>query len=603
MWSFFEGHHGADFRTTCEVLQKAGVKGTLANFVLDTRPEKWQENAHRTKILNEYGIKPNWGHLAGVARSGLQGPGDPDKMFAWIKAHPQVAYYNLFWETSIKGHSTTTCPPEIRGQEAHMWEIEGQKEIDTYMDFGKIWAARARQEAPEKRISFGNGFPLFTSVMLRSGFPHDYIDGLGLDFDMYTAAPEDQPSMWYAPFSGIFYLRELRKLYDCETKPIWLTEAIYCPTSPIWITEREQADYYVRSHLLALAMGVERFGMCAEPIDPDGWYHYGHYGPVGLCHATPEMNPRQAYPAYAAMTGILDNARFDQMVDLPSPHVYGLRFRKNDDTFIHAFWTVNGSRRLNLQPIGDQLMTVYNRDGRVISDDVRVENGTLSFQLTESPQYLVGPEKIKVLSLVDSDAIPGPENNQILIQFESLDDWAVLSEPLEGYESINPATPIAWGQLDLSIENNHLKIRPPKVGKTHSLETICMMLEYRGEPLQIPESARGIGVRARGNRSWGRVVYVLEDQNGDRWISARSQTPVDVDGEIYLETKLPKAPSGSQSGYHGYRPWQREKNDIIPEYPLRLTHLLFETRTHVIHGPNLQPLSDNGFVVESIELR
>jgi hypothetical protein len=603
MWSFIENHHGADIETTCEILRKAGVKGTLANFVLDDNPEKWKENAQRQAILNEHGIKVNWGHLAGVARTGLNGLGDLDKRFAWIKAHPQVEYYNLFWETSIAGQPGTTCPPEIRGQAPVKWDAAGQKHIETYMEFGTSWAARARQEAPDKRISFGNGFPLFTSTMLLAGFPQEYIDGFGLDFDMYTAAPEDQPSMWYAPFSGIYYLRELRKLYNCESKPIWLTEAIYCPTSPIWISERQQADYYVRAHLLALAMGVEKFGMCAEPIDPDGWYHYGHYGPVGLCHATPEMNPREAFCAYAAMTGILDGARFDQMVPLNSPHVYCLRFRKQEDTYIHALWTVNGSRRLDLQLDPHEALTVYNRDGKVITKELAIQNGKLSLQPDESPHYLVGPKHLKVLRLVDTEQVAEPENNQCLVQFESLDDWHVQVEPLEGYEAINQATPLAWTMLDLRIENKTLRIRPPKASKSHPLETICMVLQHTGESLRIPETAEAIGVRARGDRSWGRVVFVLEDNNGNRWVSARSQTPVDVDGKIYLETQLPKAPSDNQAGYIGYSSWQREKNDLVPEYPMQLTHLLFETRTHVIHGPELVPLSNSGFVVKAIELR
>ena len=567
MWTFFEGHHGADIRTTCDVLRKAGVRGTLANFILDTNPEKWQENARRTAILNEYGIKPNWGHLAGVHNTGLKGVKDMDAQFAWMKAHPQVEYYNLFWETPITGLPTTTCPPEIREGTPITWNSESQEQINTYKEFGITWATRTRQEAPEKRISFGNGFPLFTSEMLRAGFPHEYIDGFGLDFDLYTAAPEDQPSMWYAPFSGIFYLRELRKLYNCENIPIWLTEAIYCPTSHIWITEREQADYYVRAHLLALAMGVKKFGMCAEPIDPDGWYHYSHYGPVGLCHATPEMNPRQAFSAYAAMTGILDNARFDQIVHLDSPHVFCLRFRKADNTFIHAFWTVNGSRRLDLQMKANEELTAYNRDGKVINNEISTGNGALSLLLDESPQYLVGPNHFDILQLKETDPVPAPKNTIKLVQFDSLHDWHVQTEPLTGYESINPATPLAWANLDLSIKNKSLHIRLPKANQTHPLETICMTLKYTGQSLLIPETAEAIGVRAKGNRSWGRVVFILQDKNGDQWVSARSQTPIDVDGEIYLETQLPKAPSHNQAGYKGYRSWQRDNNDLVPEYP------------------------------------
>jgi len=603
MWSFFEGHHGAGFHTTADILRKAGVRGTLVNFVLRTNPEKWEENTQRTAILDEYGIKPNWGHLAGVHRTGLDGLGNPDKKMTWIKAHPQVEYFNLFWESYIKGYPSQTIPPEILGKTPLEWDEIGKKEIETYMDFGIAWAKRLREEAPDRKISIGNGFPLFNSVMLRSGFPHEYIDGLGLDFDMYTSAPEEQPSMWYAPFSGIFYLRELRKLYGYETKPIWLTEAIYCPTSPIWISEREQADYYVRTHLLARAMGVEKFGMCAEPIDPDGWYHYSHYGPVGLCHATPELNPREAFCAYATMTGVLDGARFDQIISSGSPHVFWLRFQKYDNTYVHAIWNVNGSRQLDLKMDINEDLIAYNRDGRIITQELISEKGNLVIEINESPQYLVGPKNLTVRHLGKTKLIPSAANTRSFIRFESLDDWEVQEEPLDGYAAINPATPLAWHKVEVNVEQGALSVRPAKENNTHPLETTCTVLRYRGEPLYIPENTQSLVAHVEGDRTWGRVVFILEDQKGDRWISARSQTPVDVDGEIYLETMLPKYLPGNPPGYTGYRPWERENNDLIPEYPLRLTHLLFETRTHVIHGPELVPLSDNGIIVESVSIR
>lgn len=608
MWSFFEGHHGADIETTCEVLRKAGVKGTLTNFILGTEPRTWAENVLRTETLRAHGIEPNWGHLAGIANTALDGLGELDTKFAWVKAHPQVKYYNLFWETNVSRRAPRQCPPEIRGRSPMQWNQEEQERIDTYLAFGKTWAARARKDAPDIQLCFGNGFPDFTRAMLQAGFPLEYIDGLGLDFDMYTSAPEDQPSMWYAPFSGIYYLRELRQVYHCEDKPIWLTEAIYCPTSPIWTTERQQADYYVRAHLLALAMGVEQFGMCAEPIDPDGWYHYSHYGPVGLCHAPPEINPREAYCAYAAMTGLLDGANFDAMMDLGSPHAYGLRFRKADGRGVHAFWTVNGTRNLHLLLEGKDEFTVYNRDGRDITTEVAERQSEsrricITFRLDESPVYLVGPTQYEISDLSETEALSRPSGTKSLVRFDTLDGWEASREPLAEYEELNLATPVAWVNLDVQVEDRALIIRPLIAEKTHPLETLCMVMRYTGDPLLIAEQNKAVGVYARGNRSWGRVVFLLEDANGDRWVSARSQTPVDVDGEIYLETALPRAPSKSYPGFRGYGSWHREKDDVIPEYPLRLTGLLFEIRTHAIHGPDLVPLSEKGFSVASIEVR
>ncbi len=607
MWSFFERHHGADIETTADVMRKAGVKGTLCNFVLGTDPSTWDENARHTEILRAYGIEPNWGCLAGIANSALEGLGNLDEKFAWIHAHPQVRYYNLFWETTINPQKTLCFPPEICGRAAAEWNEEEQERINTYLRFGKTWAQRARKDAPQIQLCFGNGFPMFIAAMLRAGFPLEFIDGLGLDFDMYTSAPEDQPSMWYAPFSGIYYLRELRKIYRCEDKPIWLTEAIYCPTSPIWITERQQADYYVRAHLLALAMGVERFGMCAEPIDPDGWYHYSHYGPVGLCHATPEMNPREAFCAYSTMTGVIDDAKFDAMVDIGSPHVYGLRFLKKDGSAVHALWTVHGSRRLSLGVDAMTMLNVIDRDGRNITQNVvrrrQSDKIIVTLSLDESPIYLIGTTTFDDIGLSGTEPIPPPKGTKPLLRFETLNGWQCLREPLPRYAEINPSTPIAWVDLDVQVDRGMMRVRKPDDVTAHPLETLCMVLQRTGDPVLIPAETKAIGVSVEGYHSWGRVVFILEDAKGHRWVSARSQTPIDIDGQAYLETELPKAPDERFPGYRGYRAWHREADDSIPEYPLRLTGLLLEIRTHAIHGPDLVPLSPEGYRVKAINLR
>ncbi|MCM8815140.1 MAG: hypothetical protein NC937_02675 [Candidatus Omnitrophica bacterium] len=48
----------------------------------------------------------------------------------------------------------------------------------------------------------------------------------------------------------------------------------------------------------------------SEIWDNSSSYYFSGYGPVGLCHKPPELNPKISYVAYGTMTHILDRARF-----------------------------------------------------------------------------------------------------------------------------------------------------------------------------------------------------------------------------------------------------------------------------------------------------
>jgi len=133
------------------------------------------------------------------------------------------------------------------------------------------------------------------------------------------------------------------------------------------------------------------------------------------------------------------------------------------------------------------------------------------------------------------------------------------------------------------------------------LEIVYTQLLWAGADAIIPESALAVVAMIRGNSSWGRVLFCLEDSSGVRWVSVRADSYIDFDGWRYVMVPLPHGPHGMRVERTGFRPWvQSAAKD--PVYPLRLRGLILEARSHVIHASELRPVHNRFYCVDRIKL-
>ncbi|UUZ97098.1 hypothetical protein LJK87_02480 [Paenibacillus sp. P25] len=135
----------------------------------------------------------------------------------------------------------------------------------------------------------------------------NYTDAVSIHPYRYPGAPETLAQ-------DLMKLQDLIKRYNNgQTKPIWITELGW-PTEldARGVSESVQAQYIVRSHVLALAEGVEKifwYDFLNDGLDEK--YNEHNFGiirhpqdPKGKCA------PKPAYAAYAAMTGLLTGLTF-----------------------------------------------------------------------------------------------------------------------------------------------------------------------------------------------------------------------------------------------------------------------------------------------------
>ncbi len=122
---------------------------------------------------------------------------------------------------------------------------------------------------------------------------------------------------------------------------VWITEA-YSPSGPTrtWLDVRMAADYLVREHCLALALGVRviewyRFQdgtwFSSAPRPDDGEFSYGV--------VYTDLSPKPQYVAYGAMTEQLEGKRCLGRLDLGADDLYGVRFQDADGGFLDVLWS------------------------------------------------------------------------------------------------------------------------------------------------------------------------------------------------------------------------------------------------------------------------
>ena len=120
---------------------------------------------------------------------------------------------------------------------------------------------------------------------------------------------------------------------------------------PVAHSERQQALYLVRSILISLAVGVERFyAYELRATESDPYYSESHFG---IVHRN--LSPKPAYSAYATLT----DRRPAGSVNLPrtwrdeAQKLYFPQWTRPDGTAAGAIWTTGAKTTMELSFDGD----------------------------------------------------------------------------------------------------------------------------------------------------------------------------------------------------------------------------------------------------------
>ncbi|MHB0938454.1 MAG: hypothetical protein ACYC6A_18830 [Armatimonadota bacterium] len=521
----------------------------------------------------------------------------------------------LFHEHSISLPHLVRVPDLFTDRPAYRMNEEEQKRFQQHWEAATAGAKAMREKYPNAHLRFGNGSLPFKEEFYRHHFPPELFDSAGNEAGSFTRLPETQPPDWVANNASLWMDRQILDAYGYGDKPITQCyEVGYVGTNPGCMTPRTQADYLVRHALHSLAWGIPEIKL-GLITDVGNSYYFSGWGAAGFCRAQPEMNVKPSFVAFAAMTRVLDGAKFTREVPAGSPSLYLLEFARPDGNTAYALWTIRGQRPVSLTVDGKQWTLV---DDQGAESSLAVKGGKLVVTASSTPVYLVGKGRVTAAAPGAPAYDDGPRGKVTkLSPLASMDEWQLETERNIELETFNFLTPRRPGNFAFKSMSNFegkadvLKVTPLSLDHGKATMPMYTVLAHK-QGLPMPGRPTEIGLWVNGNSSWGRVIFEFRDASGQRWISIgkeskrmaeRYKVPnvsgwstddaygvsrINFDGWRYLGIPLPGNYPGEGFGWPANSQWRSEKENIV-HYPLTLTKLIVELPEKTLHLKDFTP--------------
>jgi len=119
------------------------------------------------------------------------------------------------------------------------------------------------------------------------------------------------------------------------------------------------------------------------------------------------------------------------------------------------------------------------------------------------------------------------------------------------------------------------------------------------QPLPIPGEPHTVGVWVKGDSSWGRIFWEIEDAKGEHWRSSKdfdggdwaNQSAIDFDGWCFVTFPLTReSPAAHIEPGSGLGQWQGDGDGKL-DYPLKLTGLFVQTHRQSLDLTRMQPVT------------
>lgn len=546
-----------------------------------------------------------------------------------LKADPDLLPDLLmFHEEALSARHATRVPDLFVDRPPFKLNAEEEEVFRRMSEVVANTAPLFREKFPEISINLGNGNPALREEFYRQGISEKFFDAAGNESPSFGRPPETQPPDPVGNNSSLWMDRQMLDHYGYSDKKITQSwEVSYPGTNPGNLNLQTHADYTVRHKLHSAAWGVPQIKGGAL-YDFGNSYQYGNWGQIGLFTSRPHPAPKPAAVAIAAMTLALDGAQYKDFIDTGSESAYLLRFETGDGRKTFPFWVIRGQRNFQIR-ITPAVKRAAWIDANGARHEIEIRNGQITLNASASPAYLLLPVEADIQSVTLGDPhYPDSEpKGKItpLASLSSLEGWKIETQRNPLLEFYNPMTPRRKGDFTFEPgKNGALQITPRPI--SGGKPTMPMYAELAAEQeIPLPGMPVEIGLWVDGNSSWGRIIFELEDQSGQQWISigararkggsdwmadwigqagAKGYEPgenadwntddawglsrINFDGWRYLSFPLPGQYPGE--GYHwpANSQWKWDKDGIV-HYPLKLKKLIVELPEKTLHLTRYAP--------------
>lgn len=578
-WNF-AGAHGSpsDMEIIGDVLKRQGVRRTMFDRGVCAKMD--EQDASKWKLTQ--------GQFPYLRMSRMKGNTPEEKaeefdrlVKNYVTRFPHCGMAIVFHESGGR-----PVPLELIGGKTELTEddLQSQKQrVVNALDTAKIW----RRNAPDVKLVLGNsGSSLgLIAQLFREKYPADMIDAMGEESVGMTQPPE------LSVAQANWMLKKLADIYgyDCPPEACFEWKAYADRLRP---DKSRGNTFKARAALIANAWNFKLI-----PIGGFSEHNNSYVNTVwsgGYFERAPLFYPRPALNAAATLTQVLDCAKFSRLVTMGSKTVYALEFLRGDEA-VYAIWTPRGETDVTLDTVAGAKIkqtTAFGAESDVTAPVVRVG---------EDPLYLttkVGAVKGFVAKLqrdFKHEQYPGADKAVVAAPMDKAADWQLV--PGEDMRLCNIPGQLPTrrpGDFTITEVNDQDKGACLELALVKKEDMPELMCDYTVMRLAAPVSVKGtpatIGVWVKGNSSWGKLHFEIEDAEGEVWMSANTAgygcevydwpclTAFNFDGWHFISFPLTKA-SPVKISSPGENQWQwvhDGSGDRLITYPIKVTGLAVE---------------------------
>jgi hypothetical protein len=511
---------------------------------------------------------------------------------------PDLEYVSIFAEHSISLRVTHGPPAYAWGEGWWQYTDQEKASIQSHAVGARAAFEAARKAAPGVKLLLGHCGPQFGIPFMREKFPKELFDGFGLDSPQFERMPE-RPPRAVEPCALYFLDKEMKEAGYQDKERVHV-ESYFPSSDRLALGHRGQADSVVRTAVLSLALGTDRFLSCWTLHDCEDYWGTQHYGCVGMIGRAPEFNPKPAAAAFATMTQVLDSCKYDGWLPTGSRTAYCVRF-KGPDRLVYCLWTIRGERGVAVKSSQGSKVTSVDENGNAGPMD----DGWGEVTVTPTPEWLV----IRAGELQDVNCRPAnyqtPVPFHVMLDAFEQADWNYSPAPYPRFAENS------WDvrRLPGPMKSERVSSAGQKIWRI-TLTDAPKDKPFVGwygvftppKPIEIPGKARALGIRANGNSGWGRIVYEVQDAKGETYLSCgtkdewncddvHSWSYFNFDGWRYMEFPLPGNCPGDDYREADYVWWGHDAEGVV-DLPLKLTKVIIEMPTHQIYVDQVLPVEN-----------
>ncbi len=510
---------------------------------------------------------------------------------AMLKRFPHCQYIDLFHES----YDPRVYPPEIYGEKYVAKDAVLAAREDELFELGVKAAKFIRAKFPQLKIIAGNsgGSAGMIAVMLRRGFPRELIDYLGNEATGQTFAPE---KLLPHTTGGIWLMAETARKFGYDFPLAGCFE--YTSRAERDLGAQRHAEWYARDMLIGLAYrfptispaGIEDVGNC---------YYDTLWGASGLCQRHPLHYPKPAYVALATLTKVLDSVKLVRQMPTGSSSAYALEFERGKDR-IYALWTPRGECEMDLEFPTDTAAARVEFYGRQHS--LKTKGKRLTITAASAVNYIISPIAATNIT-AGKRAFPNHQplaGTQIISRMDDLAQWQLVPDELAITTPLRRPGKFAIRQVNDAEKGACLELELKRAGEVPHVVGEYTALRLT-KPLPMGGKPHAVGVWVKGDSSWGRIFWEIEDAKGERWRSSKdldggdwgNQAAIDFDGWCFVTFPLTReSPARHIEPGAGIGQWQGNADGIL-DYPLKLVGLYVQTHRQSLDLTQMRPVKGN----------